>query len=92
VTLHFVVGDRLAIELSGSVHHRPGEKAGAVVTGDSALLGHLRIESGRLGLDCVPGRSASRLDVKLLGPAIIRWDLLGGGDLTSRRSTNRSFR
>lgn len=45
------------------------------------MLDHLRIESGRLGLDCDPGWFASRLDVKLSGPAITRWDLLGNVDL-----------
>lgn len=82
ITLPFVVGDRLVIELPGSIHYQPGEKAEAIVSGDSALLSHLRIESGRLGLNCVPGWSASRLDVKLSGPAITRWDLLGNSDLT----------
>lgn len=82
VKLPFVAGDRLVIDLPGSVHYQPGEKAEAVVSGDSVLLDHLRIESSRLGLDCDPGWFASRLDVKLSGPAITRWDLLGDVDLT----------
>ncbi|MBA5805254.1 GIN domain-containing protein [Rhizobium changzhiense] len=82
IALPFTAGDRLVIDLPGSIHYRPGEKAEVVVSGDSALLSHLRIESGRLGLDCAPGWSASQLDVKLSGPAITRWDLLGNSDLT----------
>ena len=81
MTLPFIAGDRLVIDLPGSIHYRPGGKAEVVVSGDSALLGHLRIESGRLGLDCAPGWSASRLEVKLSGPAITRWDLLGNSNL-----------
>ncbi len=82
VTLPFVAGDRLVIDLPGSIQYQPGMKAEVVVTGDSALLSHVSIESGRLGLDCAPGGSASRLDVKLSGPAIARWDLFGNSDLT----------
>ncbi|KAA0699871.1 DUF2807 domain-containing protein [Neorhizobium sp. P12A] len=82
VALPFVAGDRLVIALPGSIHYQPAEKAEAVISGDSVLLSHLRIESGRLGLDCTPGWSAPQLDVKLSGPAITRWDLLGNGDLT----------
>lgn len=82
ITLPFIADDRLVIDLPGSIHYRPGEKAEAIVSGDSTLLSHLRIESGRLGLDCAPGWSASRLDIKLSGPAIARWDLLGNSNLT----------
>ncbi|NEH47450.1 DUF2807 domain-containing protein [Rhizobium leguminosarum] len=82
VTLPFVADGRLAIDLPGTIHYRPGGKAEAVVSGDSALVNHLRIASGRLGLDCNPGWFASQLDIKLSGPAITRWDLLGNVDLT----------
>ncbi len=82
VTQPFVASDRLVIDLPGSVHYQPGESAEAVVSGDSALLSHLRIEPGRLSLDCSPGWTTSLLDVKLSGPAITRWDLLGNSDLT----------
>ncbi|MGK9049967.1 GIN domain-containing protein [Neorhizobium petrolearium] len=81
VTLPFVAGDRLVINLPGTIHYRSDEKAEAIISGDSALLNHLRIESGRLSLDCDPGWIASRLDVKLSGPAIARWDVLGNSEL-----------
>ncbi len=82
INLPFIAGDRLVIDLPGSVHYQPGDKAEAIVSGDPALLSHLHIESGQLGLNCEPGWSASRLDVKLSGPAITRWDLLGNSNLT----------
>ncbi|WP_137131600.1 DUF2807 domain-containing protein [Rhizobium sp. FY34] len=82
ITLPFVSGDRLVIDLPGSVHYRPGEKAEVIVSGDPALVSHVRIESGRLGLDCAPGWSATPLDVKISGPSITRWDLLGNSDLS----------
>jgi len=85
VPLPFVAEDRLIIDLPGSVHYQPGEKAEMVISGDSALIGHVHIESGRLGLDCAPGLSAPRLDIRLSGPAITRWDLLGHSALNLSR-------
>lgn len=82
ITLPFVSEDGLAIEVPGNVHYSPGEKAEAVISGDSALIDHLKIESGRLALDCDPGWFGSQFDVKLSGPAITRWDLLGSANLT----------
>lgn len=91
MTLPFITGDSLVIDLPGSIHYRPGEKAEVIVSGDPALLGHLHIESGRLGLDCAPSWSASRLDVKISGPAITRWDLLGNGDLALSQINQREL-
>lgn len=81
VTLPFIASDSLTIDLPASVHYQPGDKAEAVVSGDSALLDHVRLEGGRLSLDCEPGWFASRLDVSLSGPAITDWKVLGSGDL-----------
>ncbi len=82
VTLPLVVSDSLAIHLPASVHYQPGGKAEAVISGDPALLDHVRLESGRLDLDCDPGWHSSRLKIKVSGPAITVWDLRGSGDLT----------
>jgi hypothetical protein len=82
VTLPFSSGDDLAIDLPASVHYQPGDRTQAIVSGEPALLDHLRIEGGRLSLDCDPGWLASQLDVNLSGPAITDWKLLGSGDLT----------
>ena len=79
VTLPFTPGDRLAITLPGSVRYRPGDKAEAVVTGDAALVDHVRIEDGTLGLDCEP--SSSRLEIDLTGPAITQWKLQSSANL-----------
>ncbi len=81
ITLPFTSEDKLAIEVPGTVSYSPGEKAEAVISGDSALIDHLKIESGRLALDCDPGWLGYSFDVKLSGPAITTWDLLGTGDL-----------
>ena len=82
VTLSFTATDNLVIDLPASVRYQPGDKAEAVVSGDPALIDHVRMEGGRLGLDCDPGWLDARLDVSLSGPAISNWKLLGSGDLT----------
>jgi len=82
ITQPFAAGNRLIIDLPASVRYQPAEKAEMVVSGDSALIDHVHIESGRLSLDCAPGLSAPQLDVQLSGPAITRWDVLGSSDLT----------
>lgn len=82
VTLPFTATDNLVIDLPASVRYQPGDKAEAVVSGDPALIDHVRMEGGRLGLDCDPGWLDARLDVSLSGPAISNWKLLGSGDLT----------
>lgn len=82
LVLPLAVSDSLAIHLPASVHYQPDGKAEAVITGDPALLDHIRLEAGRLDLDCDPGWFASRLEVKVSGPPIAIWELLGSGDLT----------
>ena len=82
VTLPFSANDSFTIALPASVRYQPGDKAEAVISGDSTLIDHVRIEGSRLGLDCEPGWFPSRFDVSLSGPAISDWKLLGSGDLT----------
>lgn len=81
VTLPLTVSDSLAIHMPASVHYQPGGKAEAVISGDPALINHVRLEAGRLDLDCDPGWFASRLEVKVSGPPISIWELRGSGDL-----------
>jgi carbon monoxide dehydrogenase subunit G len=81
VTLPFSADGSFTIALPAAVRYLPGEKAEAVVSGDSTLIDHVRMEGSRLTLDCEPGWFASRLDVSVSGPAISDWKLLGSGDL-----------
>lgn len=82
ITLPFASIDSMAISLPATVHYRPGGKAQAIVSGDQNLLGHVRLEDGRLGLDCDPGWPSPKLDVSVSGPPISEWKLLGNADLS----------
>lgn len=82
VTLPLAATDRLAIHLPATVHYQPGGAAEAVISGDPAMLSRIRFSGGELDLDCDPGLFASRLQIKVSGPPIARWEVKGSGDLT----------
>lgn len=81
VTLPFTAGNSFTIDLPASVRYQPGDKAEVVVSGDTALLDNVRLQDGKMSLDCNPGWFASKLDVIVSGPAITDWTLVGSGDL-----------
>lgn len=81
VTLPFSADDSFTIALPASIRYQPGDKAQIVVSGNSTLIDHVRMEGSRLSLDCEPGWFPSRLDVSVSGPAISDWKLLGSADL-----------
>lgn len=85
VSLPFASGDSLTIDLPGTVRYQPTDTPGAIATGAPSLLAHLRLDAGRLYLDCAPGNSPARLDISLSGPAIPRWQLRGDVNLDLSR-------
>ena len=82
VTLPFSANDSFTIALPASVRYQLGDKAEAVVSGDSTLIDHVRMEGSQLSLDCETGWFSPRLDVTVSGPAISDWRLVGSGELT----------
>ncbi|GAC1043411.1 GIN domain-containing protein [Rhizobium sp. No.120] len=81
VILPFSSNGSLAIDIPASVEYQPGGKAEAIVSGDPALLDHVRLQGGRLSLDCNPGWSNSKFNVSLSGPLVTDWKVHGSGDL-----------
>ena len=81
VTLSFTADDSFTVAVPASVRYQPGDKAEAVVSGDSVLVDHVRMTGSKLSLDCNPGWFDSKLDVVLSAPAITDWKILGSGDL-----------
>ena len=81
VTLPFSPGDSFTIAVPSSVRYQPGDKAQAVVSGDSVLVDHVRLAGSKLSLDCDPGWFDNRVDVVVSGPAITDWKISGSGDL-----------
>ena len=81
VTLPFSANDSFTVAVPATVRYRPGDKAEAVVSGDSVLVDHVRLQGSELSLDCNPGWFNNRVDVTLSGPAITDWRISGSGDL-----------
>ncbi len=81
IVLPFNSDGRLSIDMPASVRYQPGGKAEAVISGNSALIDHVRLEDGKLSLDCNPGWSMSKVDVTLSGPLVTDWKVRGSGDL-----------
>lgn len=80
VILPFSSSGSPTIDIPASVHYQPGGKAEAVITGDPALLDHVRIEGGRLSMDCNPlvQRQIRRQPVRTV---VTDWRVRGSGDL-----------
>ncbi|UHS61844.1 DUF2807 domain-containing protein [Agrobacterium vaccinii] len=81
ITLPFDVVDSLEISLPATVRYERGERPEMVISGNRSLLDHVRMEGGKLSLNCDPGWPASPLDVRISGPAIASWKLNGNVEL-----------
>lgn len=81
LTLPLTSADSFIIRMPASVHYQPGGTPQAVISGDAAVLDHVRIDGDTLSLNCDPGWFSPRIDVQLSGPAIARWEVHGSGDL-----------
>lgn len=81
VTLPLTSAESFIIRMPASVHFQPGGEPQAIISGDAAVLDHIRIDGGELSLDCDPGWFSPRVDVRLSGPSVARWEVHGSGDL-----------
>jgi carbon monoxide dehydrogenase subunit G len=82
VDLEWLGSDAVKVDLPARVYYQLGPKPQASVSGDAALVGHVRIRDGTLAwdvvIDCVP---ADDLVVRLSGPAVTAWTLNGSAEL-----------
>ncbi|MGH6827562.1 MAG: GIN domain-containing protein [Rhizomicrobium sp.] len=74
--------DRAGVAVPATVHYRRGQGDRVVVTGDSALLPHVRLVDGWVEFDCHPrDLNGLRLDVSLPGREFRGFSLAGLGDM-----------
>ena len=77
--------DRAAVALPANTHYQAGTGDQLVVKGDPAILAHIRVRNGVVGLDCHGGSffgSNDRIDVTLPGKRTFRtFEVLGTGDM-----------
>ena len=70
-------GERVSINMPATVHYRPGDDGAVKIVGDKALISHVRIDQGEIGLDCRPGRMKASLDITLPGRTFRTFSLAG---------------
>jgi hypothetical protein len=77
-------GETVNIDLPGNVHYRAGSGTQVQVTGDPALLGHVRVAGGHVRLDCNPHFfwGHRQMDVTLPGRPFRAFTLAGSGTVT----------
>ena len=77
--------DRAAIALPANTHYQAGAGDQLVVKGDPAIISHIRIHNGVVGLDCHGGAffgHDSRIDVTLPGKRTFRtFEVMGTGNM-----------
>jgi hypothetical protein len=73
-------GDEASVRLAGNVHYRPGDSDQVTITGDSALLDHVRVRDGNVRIDCGQ-RDGGKLDVTLPGRRFHTFSVMGTGDI-----------
>jgi hypothetical protein len=79
-SLDWTGGDEVKISLPADVHYVAGTGDKVVITGNQALLDHVRLQGDKLSLDCRGGNYGS-VDVTLPGRVFHSFALLGSGDL-----------
>jgi hypothetical protein len=74
-------GDRAAIAIPADASYRPGSGDKLVVTGDSALLPHVRVRHSTVEFDCHMHGDHPRLTVTLPGRSFRGFSVAGSGNL-----------
>ena len=75
-------GDEIAIAIPAKVQYRAGSGDAVIVTGDAALLPHIRISDSTLKLDCRWHGGHHALEVTLPGRTFRAFKIAGAGELT----------
>ncbi len=75
--------DEVAIDVPAHVHYRPGSGDMVQLKGDPQLVAHVKIEDGKISLDChgVHGWRNDRVDVTLPGRPFRAFSIAGLADL-----------
>jgi hypothetical protein len=78
-SLDWNAGETASLSVPGTLHYSPHNGAAMTVTGDAALLPHVRIvEDGQIELDCRAMRTAdARLDITLPGRRFHAFNMAG---------------
>jgi hypothetical protein len=73
--------DHVGLSIPGHATYTPGSDDRLHVSGDAALVSHVRVRDGRVELDCRGWHRGSNLTVTLPGREFNRFGIAGSGDL-----------
>jgi hypothetical protein len=73
-------GDEASVRLPANVHYRPGGNDQVTITGDNALLEHVRVRDGEVRIDCRE-RDGRNLEVTLPGRRFHTFSIMGSGNV-----------
>jgi len=73
--------DHVGLSVPGHATYTPGTDDRLHVSGDAALVSHVRVHDGRVELDCRGWHRGSNLTVTLPGRKFNRFGIAGSGDL-----------
>jgi hypothetical protein len=74
--------DRVSIQMHADTHYRRGQGEQMVVTGDTALLPHVKIEDGEVKMDCRHSSRGDSVAITLPGRIFQKFGLAGSGTMT----------
>jgi hypothetical protein len=77
--------DHVRLSIPGHASYTPGTDDKLHVSGDAALVSHVRVRDGRVELDCRSWHSGSNLTVTLPGREFNRFGIAGSGNLALNR-------
>jgi hypothetical protein len=80
-------GNSIEISMSSTVHYRAGEGDAVVVTGDNALIQHVKVDGNEVRMDC--NYDGDALTVTLPGREFRKIEVSGAGDVVLENINQR---
>jgi len=73
--------DHVSIAMHADVHYRRGQGDQMVVTGDPAVLPHIKIDDGEVKMDCRRNNRGAEINIALPGRIFQKFGLAGSGNM-----------
>lgn len=74
--------DTVSIQMRADTHYRRGQGDQVVVTGDTAVIPHVKVEDGHIKMDCRRSSRGDMIAITLPGRIFQKFGLAGSGTMT----------
>ncbi|MDB5734247.1 MAG: hypothetical protein JWP16_2670 [Alphaproteobacteria bacterium] len=74
--------DRVSIQMHADTHYKRGQGDQVVVTGDTALIPHVKVEDGDIKMDCRRASHGDTVAITLPGRIFEKFGMAGSGTMT----------